>query len=331
MILISAVLLFTLVQCADDSGNSDLFGFIVCSQTTDTNLEANIVSISEPMGEPDILVAVEGHSAIDPVVTPDGTTLVFSANFENDNPTGNDPPGGCLYRMDLTTKNYTRITDDDWMSLYERAPAISPDGTTIIYTRAYSAPDYFLSNIDRLWMVQLDGSDNHPVFDDEILRNDYSPAFSPDGSKLAYLSDNGGNVNDIMVYDLESEEGAVNLTNSSSFLDSPASPFFDASGQWIYYYLTSIDLSEYSLNRISITGGVPEKILDIPSADPTDISNAPAYNEFKPTKDFRHFVLTGLVNDVHQVFTADTLSEPFSPEAVTDASHHCFFPFWHRP
>jgi len=324
---LSALLIFTL-SC--NNNNDDDFGFIVCSQLTSNALQTNIVSINEPMGNPTTLVAIQGHSAIDPVVTPDGNIMVFSANFEKPSPIGNDPPGGLLYRMDLADKKYTRITDDNWMSIYERSPAISPDGMMIAFVRSDKEIGP-LEALDQLWMVKLDGSDKHPVFDDENSRNDYSPAFSPDGTKLTYLSDNGTNIVDVMVYDLKAGGDPVQLSNIISLKDSVYSPFFDESGQWIYFMLNS-NLT-YSLNRISVTGGEMEKVFDIPSVDMPnhDIIDVAAYIQFKPTKDFRHFICIGTVNDAYQVFTADNLSLPFSPEVTTDVSNDYLYPFWYRP
>ncbi len=331
-LLALCILLIFTGSCGNggDANNDSSFGFIVCSQLTSTPLQMNIVSVSKPMGTPTTLVAVPGHSAIDPVVTPDGKTMVFSANFEKPTPTGNDPPGGLLYRMNLAAGNYTRITDDDWMSIYERSPTISPDGTTIVFVRSDNEIGP-LEALDRLWMVQLDGLDKHPVFDDENPRNDYSPAFSPDGAKLAYLSDNNTYIVNVMVYDLKMGADPVKLTDLPSPEDSVYSPFFDDSGQWIYFMLNSNGV--YSLNRISATGGEPEKVFDIPAVNMPrhGINDAAGYIDFKPTKDHRHFVCIGTVNDAYQVFTTGNLSSPFSPEAATDASKDYQFPYWYRP
>jgi dipeptidyl aminopeptidase/acylaminoacyl peptidase len=329
LLLVLGSLLILSQSCGHDD-HAVFPGFVVCSQLTSNPLQTSIVSINEPMGEPTTLVAVQGHSAIDPVVTPDGKTMVFSANFEKPTPTGNDPPGGLLYRMDLAGRNYTRITDDDFTSTYERSPAISPDGATIVFVRSDKEIGP-LEALDRLWMVQLDGSNKHPVFDDENPRNDYSPAFSPDGTKLVYLSDNNSVFVNVTWYDLKSGGNPVKLTNLSSVQDSVYFPFFDDSGQRVYFMLNSNGV--YSMNRISVSGGEPEKVFDIPSVDMPkhNIIDAPGYIGCKPTRDYRHFVCTGTINDAYQVFTADNLNSPFSPAAATTASYDYQYPFWYRP
>jgi Tol biopolymer transport system component len=320
----------------DDSGDDDdSFGLIVCTQLTDNPLELRLVSVSAPMAEPTTLAAVDGHSAIDPFVTPDGQTVLFSANFEKETPSGSDPPGGTLYRQDLATLSYERITDDDWMQVYERSPAVAADGTTIVYVRADRSVGP-LESLDRLWTVQLDGSDKQPVFDNQEPRNDWAPAWSPDGAKLAYISDHGtANLGDIMVYDLSQGGDAVNLTNySAGDVDALYMPFFDQAGQQVYYltYTENADVV-FGLYRVAVSGGEPTLVLDIAPVDMANhgVAGTAGYSDFRPTKDGSHFVLTGAVNDAFQVFTADALNSPFNPEAATDAAWDCLFPFWHRP
>jgi dipeptidyl aminopeptidase/acylaminoacyl peptidase len=68
-------------------------------------------------------------------------------------------------------------------------PQISPDGKKIVYVRRFADPmtDRRYAN---LWMINADGSDHRPLTTGN--RNDISPRWSPDGSRLAYLSDADG-------------------------------------------------------------------------------------------------------------------------------------------
>ncbi len=312
---------------ADD--DDEAFGFVVCAQDTSDALQKNIVSVSAPMSPPATLVAVSGHSAIDPVTTPDGQTLIFSANFENPTPSGNDPPGGSLYKMPVAGGPYARITSDDWTMIYERFPAVFPDGSTIIFSRSDKSIGP-LEALDRLWLAQLDGSDAHPLFDDENPRNDNQAALSPDGTKVTYLSDNDGVYFNVMAYDLNAGGAAVKLTNYTAVSGGPSSPFFDSTGQWVYYEL---GIDGYSLNRVPVSGGDPEKLFDIPAVNMPNhgLIDVAAYDSFKPTADGAHFVLIGSVNDAFQVFTADSLTSPLGLTAVTSTSFDCEYPYWHRP
>src|ERR1700692_2867964 len=68
-------------------------------------------------------------------------------------------------------------------------PQIPPDGKKIVYVPRFADPmtDRRYSN---LWIVNADGTDHRPVTTGN--HNDASPRWSPDGARLAYLSDTDG-------------------------------------------------------------------------------------------------------------------------------------------
>jgi dipeptidyl aminopeptidase/acylaminoacyl peptidase len=68
-------------------------------------------------------------------------------------------------------------------------PQISPDGKRIAYVRRFADPmtDKRYSN---LWIINTDGTDHRPLTTGN--RTDVSPRWSPDGMRLAYLSDADG-------------------------------------------------------------------------------------------------------------------------------------------
>ena len=68
-------------------------------------------------------------------------------------------------------------------------PQISPDGKKIVYVRGFSDPmtDRRYGN---LWIINADGTDHRALTTGN--RGDASPRWSPDGSRLAYLSDADG-------------------------------------------------------------------------------------------------------------------------------------------
>jgi len=68
-------------------------------------------------------------------------------------------------------------------------PEISPDGKKIVYVRRFAdaATDKRYSN---LWIINSDGTDHRPLTTGD--RNDSSPRWSPDGTRIAYLSDADG-------------------------------------------------------------------------------------------------------------------------------------------
>src|SRR5580692_27743 len=68
-------------------------------------------------------------------------------------------------------------------------PQISPDGKKIVYVRRFADPmtDKRYSN---LWIINSDGTDHRPLTTGN--RSDASPRWSPDGTRIAYLSDADG-------------------------------------------------------------------------------------------------------------------------------------------
>ena len=80
-------------------------------------------------------------------------------------------------------------TDVVWDMRTVADPRISKDGTKVIYvlTWADKMNDAYYSN---LWIASFDGRDNRPLTTGAF--RDSSPRLSPDGTRLAYLSNRSG-------------------------------------------------------------------------------------------------------------------------------------------
>jgi acylaminoacyl-peptidase len=72
---------------------------------------------------------------------------------------------------------------------YARDPQISPDGKRVVYVRTFAdvTSDRQCSN---LWIINTDGSDHRPLTTGPY--SDSSPRWSPDGTRLTYISDRDG-------------------------------------------------------------------------------------------------------------------------------------------
>lgn len=68
-------------------------------------------------------------------------------------------------------------------------PQISPDGKKIVYVRRF-ADEQTDRRYSNLWIINADGSDHRPLTTGN--RGDSSPRWSPDGTRIAYLSDADG-------------------------------------------------------------------------------------------------------------------------------------------
>lgn len=68
-------------------------------------------------------------------------------------------------------------------------PQISPDGRRIVYSRQ-SADVSSDRRVSNLWIVNFDGSEHRPLATGTY--GDSSPRWSPDGTRLAFISDRDG-------------------------------------------------------------------------------------------------------------------------------------------
>lgn len=107
--------------------------------------------------------------------------LCFAAVFAFSAPTlGEDRPGVPARRFEpLDVFDLEYATD----------PQISPDGEKVVYVRNFFdiMKDRRRSN---LWIVNFDGSDHRPLTTGNS--NDFSPRWSPDGTRLLYASGSDG-------------------------------------------------------------------------------------------------------------------------------------------
>jgi len=91
-------------------------------------------------------------------------------------------------------------------------PRVSPDGKHVIYVRRSNdiMADRTRSNI---WIAAADGSDHRPLLSGKS--NFYSPRWSPDGSRIAYVSNTEGGTPQLYVRWMDTGQTAL-LTNIQS-------------------------------------------------------------------------------------------------------------------
>ncbi|MGQ0649416.1 MAG: S9 family peptidase [Gemmatimonadaceae bacterium] len=83
-----------------------------------------------------------------------------------------------------------RLTPADLFQLeYAATPQISPDGLWVAYIRQWSdiSTDRRYSNV---WLVKSDGSERRPITSGKFTET--TPQWSPDGKRLAWISNRGG-------------------------------------------------------------------------------------------------------------------------------------------
>ena len=115
-------------------------------------------------------------------------------------------------------------------------PRVSPDGKTIVYVRKSNdiMKDRERSN---LWQISIDGDDHRPLYSG--LNNIRSPRWSPNGSKLAYISNDTGS-QQIHVRWMDDGETAV----ISQLQQSPSSLSWSPNGKWLAFTMNVKSESE---------------------------------------------------------------------------------------
>jgi len=123
-------------------------------------------------------------------------------------------------------------------------PQISPDGKRIVYVRN-SADTFTDRRVSNLWVINFDGSDHHPLTAGTF--SDSSPRWSPDGTRIAFISDRDGK-SQLYVRWIESGQTAK-LTDLEN---SPAGISWSPEGRQIVF--------------TSLVPAAPLKIATLPSA-----------------------------------------------------------------
>ena len=115
------------------------------------------------------------------------------------------------------------VFDLEWAS----DPRVSPDGKTIVYVRKSNdiMKDRERSN---LWQVSTDGSDHRPLYSG--LNSIKSPRWSPNGEKLAFISNDTGS-QQIHVRWFDSGDTAV----ISQLQASPSNLSWSPDGKWLAF------------------------------------------------------------------------------------------------
>ncbi len=179
----------------------------------------------------------------DPTWSPDGTRIAFCKD-------------GAIHIMDADGKNQKPLTDPGFA--FDREPAWSPDGVEIAFTSDRDSPlggsDIYVidanapespSNPAR----QLtEDADNNPQDD-----TDEAPAWSPEGSRIAFETDRGGDFNQIWVMDADGTDQESLTANPKTYGRQPAwSP--DGSKVALANHKDNGDLETFVINADG-TGG----------------------------------------------------------------------------
>src|SRR6266481_146803 len=159
-----------------------------------------------------------------------------------------------LYVFDVSSKSLTQITSGDYD---DSEPTWSPDGKSLAFTSNRSTPDPDRNFNNDIWVVAANNTDKgaNVTRITTNLGSDHSPAWSPDGKWLAFVSQV-----DVKAIDYATQHLAIAPSTggeakvlTASFDRSVRRPRFSSDGHSIFFIAE--DDGTQSLCRIAVTGG----------------------------------------------------------------------------
>src|SRR5947209_5996033 len=159
-----------------------------------------------------------------------------------------------LYVFDVVSKKSTQVTSGDFD---DSEPAWSPDGKSLAFASNHSTPDPDRNFNSDIWVVAANNTDKGAHLT-QITTNpgpDRSPAWSPDGKWIAFISEIDMKA---MIYAthhlaMAPSSGGEAKVLTLAFDRSIRRPRFSADGRSIYF-IADDDGTE-NLCRIGVTGG----------------------------------------------------------------------------
>lgn len=268
----------------------------------------DIIILDVPHNREVTAIRTELSGVTTPDWSPDGTRLVF---------TGYDGGLSDLFVVDRDGKNLHRLTNDKYADLN---PAWSPDGKTIAFTTDRGPETNFntlkIGNY-RIALYHLDSGTIELLPGMDLGKNS-GPQWSPDGKRLAYVSDRTG-VSNIYIYDVVGRE-SYQITNFFTGAQgiTPLSPVLSWARQadkLAYVYYEKGDYDVYVLSN-------PESRMKAPWRPAEVLAERPAAPP-PPPLDTSKVTTTGgttLYRSAAGLRRADTLTHYDSLHAPTEVS-----------
>jgi eukaryotic-like serine/threonine-protein kinase len=188
-------------------------------------------------------LTVEGEADFEPAWSPDGRWVYFSSMRGGTTAIWRVPAGG---------GTPGRVTMG---SGPERQPSLSKDGSRLTYST-------FSLNSNLVVRVEKTGKEYE--FGGE--RRELSPAFAPDGSAVAYVSDQLKSPPDLWIQPLSPDGSAAGAARRLT--DQPGSsthPSYSPDGRWIAYYRVVNEQRDIWI--VPADGGTPLRFTDDPAMD----------------------------------------------------------------
>jgi hypothetical protein len=194
-----------------------------------------------------------------------------------------------LYRYDLGSRALTRLTSGERLA----GNNVSPDGKWIAAAQNGGGQQTIV-------VMAIDGTGAHTVWKGGRWDNAFFPAWSPDGTKLAFCAWTQGGDQDVYVLDVASGE-AAKLTDDRAI---DAAPRWSPDGGWIYY--TSDRSGIYDVYAIELAHpGVVKQITNVLGG----------VGAFDLSPDGKRLVYSGIDANGGDIFELDGIDPASAPEA----------------
>lgn len=159
-----------------------------------------------------------------------------------------------LYTLDLAGKTPTQITSGDYD---DSEPAWSPDGKMVAFSSNRSTPDPDRTYNSDIWVVSADNTDKGAHLT-QVTANpgqDSSPAWSPDGKWIAYVTQLEPKLFEYATHHLAiaPASGGEAKVLTLAFDRNVSEPHFSPDGNSVYFIAD--DDGTQNLCRIALTGG----------------------------------------------------------------------------